>query len=402
MKHVHELPLLHDHHSHISLYTALQSCPDISMLTEGMARDYLYSLPADRLSVVTGWKSSILALTPEDLAGMPPLLLINFSLHGFAVSGSGLPYLQATAPQLAAFRSDPLWLEANVPAIFAAYCELAGLDDSKLASFMNGLQKSGIGSTEDLAVSSTMALEVLRSSSLRERMDCWASPAVFQNISDDARRQCSGVKLFLDGALGARSAALRGAWTGPGAGVLPFDTDTLEEQIQQVSEWHTGLAMHAIGETAIEQALNAIERVLRSGGSLPRLRLEHVQFIDQAQAFRARDLGITLSMQPNFTSDSVDYTDRLPPGYPAANNPFRMLVDKAGFRPGQDLVFGSDGMPHGIAYAAQWSLFPPFEEQRLTLEELAAGYGPARGTSGTFAVEVDDREKTVRVLDQAR
>jgi predicted amidohydrolase YtcJ len=221
---------------------------------------------------------------------------------------------------------------------------------------------------------------------------------VFRRLDDEARKHCSGVKLFLDGALGARSAAIRGGWLGPGAGVLPYDTGSLEKQVQQACDWNTGLAMHAIGEIAIDQALDALERVFRNGGNLPVIRLEHVQFIDRAQAFRARDMGILLSMQPNFTSDSVDYADRLPSEHLAMNNPFRMLIDQAGFRPGQDLLFGSDGMPHGLAYAAQWSLFPPYEGQTLSLEELVAGYGTSRGEPGTFLLEVDEQEKAVSIL----
>lgn len=401
MTHRYELPLLHDHHSHISLYAALQSCPDISRMHATMAREYLSTLPADKLSVITGWKSSSFALSPTDLGRLPPVLLINFSLHGFAITDSGLPYLKDAAPELAEGRDDSQWLEANVPAIFAAYCDLAGLDDSSLASFMAGLEAAGIGSTEDLAVSSKMAMDVLCSSDLKGRMVFWADPSLFYRLDDTARALCSGIKLFLDGALGARSAAIRGKWIGPGEGILPYDTDSLERQVQQASDWNTGLTMHAIGETAIGQALDAAERVLRNGGKLPIVRLEHVQFIERSQAFRARDMGILLSMQPNFTADSVDYADRLPREYLAANNPFRMLIDQAGFKPGQDLLFGSDGMPHGLAFAAQWSLFPPFPSQRLTLEELVAGYGVARGRSDTFLLEVDEQERTVTVLDHA-
>jgi len=397
MREQHEVPLLHDHHSHISLYAALQSCPDISRLTAAKALEFLHGLPADRFSVVTGWKSSVFALSPSDLAKLPPLLLVNASLHGFAVTDAGLPCLEAVAPRLAAGRNDPQWLEANVPCIFAAYCELAGLDELKLASFLDRLEAAGIGSTEDLAVSSEMAAAVLKSSTYSSRMACWADPMVFGSLDQEAQSFCSGIKLFLDGALGARSAAIRGSWIGPGAGVLSYDPPGLERQIQQASDWQTGLAIHAIGETAIEQALDGITRVLRNGGTIPVIRLEHVQFIDRQQAFRARDLGLILSMQPNFTADSVDYADRLPLKYLRANNPFRMLIDQAGFRPGKDLLFGSDGMPHGLAFAAQWSLFPPFEGQSLTLEELVAGYGPAKGRSGSFLLEVDKQEKSVRI-----
>jgi len=103
-------------------------------------------------------------------------------------------------------------------------------------------------------------------------------------------------------------------------------------------------------------------------------------------------------MQPNFISDSVDYSDRLPQSFLAENNPFRMLIDELDFVPGKDLIFGSDGMPHGIAYPAQWSLFPPFSAQRLDLDELIAGYGPAQGTTGSVRLAVDEDTKKVSII----
>ena len=128
------------------------------------------------------------------------------------------------------------------------------------------------------------------------------------------------------------------------------------------------------------------------------MRLEHVQLISRDQAFRARDMGLVLSMQPNFTSDSTDYADRLPKASLEGNNPFRMLIDQAGFRPGKDLIFGSDGMPHGIANPASLSLFPPYPGQLLSLEELWTGYGPARGVSGSVSLEIDEAAGSARVL----
>ena len=104
-----------------------------------------------------------------------------------------------------------------------------------------------------------------------------------------------------------------------------------------------GLSLHAIDENAIEQALDLVD--------------------EPAGSCRG----------------SVDYADRLDQDRLAANNPFRMLIDRAGFVPGKNLIFGSDGMPHGAACAFRWSISPPYPGQRLTVEELVAGYGEARG-----------------------
>ncbi len=94
-------------------------------------------------------------------------------------------------------------------------------------------------------------------------------------------------------------------------------------------------------------------------------------------------------MQPNFSTDSVDYRDRLDDQYCRANNPFRMLIDEIGFEPGRDLIFGSDGMPHGIEFALQQSLFPALESQVLTVEEFRLGYCFKSDEPGYVEVEMD-------------
>ncbi|HAE22962.1 MAG TPA: hypothetical protein DCG47_11645 [Spirochaetaceae bacterium] len=391
------LPLLHDNHNHVSLYAALASCPDLADMDARTACSFLHGLPQDRLTVVRGWRTNELVLSPEELAGLPPVLLINFSLHGFGLSDAALAFMEPAVSDIVEHRHDAPWCEANVPRLFSAYCGLAGLDETKLASFMAGLKVLGIGSAEDLVVAGAQAATLMSQSALSSRMAYWASPELYEALAQPERQACRGIKLFLDGSLGARSAAIRGLWLGAGSGILAYSDAGLYEAISAAGSWDTGLAVHAIGGIAIDQALAACERALREGARFTTARLEHVQFIDRNQASKARELGLTLSMQPNFSSDSRDYADRLPAAALAANNPFRMLIDEAGFTPGKDLIFGSDGMPHGIAYPAREALFPDYPGQRLSLEELVAGYGLSRGIEGSVWLEIDEERKTVRI-----
>jgi len=115
------------------------------------------------------------------------------------------------------------------------------------------------------------------------------------------------------------------------------------------------------------------------------------------QARRAKKLGLTLCMQPNFSTDSVDYADRLSARYLRANNPFRMLIDRAGFVPGTDLVFGSDGMPHGAQAALGAALFPPVPGQRLSVEEFRAGYCLPDERAGRLEITADEKRRKVSV-----
>jgi predicted amidohydrolase YtcJ len=123
--------------------------------------------------------------------------------------------------------------------------------------------------------------------------------------------------------------------------------------------------------------------------------MEHCQFITQENAEKSKELGITLSMQPNFNSDSIQYTDRIAEVYCNNNNPFRMLIDKVGFIPGEDLIFGSDGMPHGAQYALEQTLFPPVPGQALSLEEFVAGYCMPDKENGYVDIEIDEEKQSV-------
>ncbi len=392
------IPLLHDHHNHPLLYAALATCPDISTLGSADGLKLLRSCPEDRLTVVQGWKSNELAFSPKELEELPPLLILNFSLHGYAVSDAALPALREKTPELVQYRDDLDWEEANVPALFAAYETLIGLSEENLVAYLDSLLPLGIGSADDMTAPTVASFTLAEKPSVSGRVSPWAAPELYRTFGQRERASCSGIKLYLDGAFGARSAAIEGPWVGGGKSFFVYDDAKLATLLKECADWGAGVAIHAIGELAIEQALRVLESLGGKRSKIPLVRLEHAQIISRDQAIRAKRLGITLSMQPNFTSDSVDYIDRMSLRYREANNPFRMLIDVAGFIPGKDLLFGSDGMPCGIAYAAQEALFPPYPGQGLSLDELVEGYGPAQGIEGSVTLEIDEERRSARVL----
>ena len=147
--------------------------------------------------------------------------------------------------------------------------------------------------------------------------------------------------------------------------------------------------------SAIEQTVSALQNCRSEIHNAREVRIEHAQLIDRAIAAQAKELGLILSMQPNFNSDSVDYRDRLDEQYCRANNPFRMLIDEIGFESGRDLIFGSDGMPHGIEFALQQSLFPSLQSQQLTIEEFRLGYCIENTDAGCIEIELDHASRKV-------
>ncbi|MGO8692366.1 MAG: amidohydrolase family protein [Rectinemataceae bacterium] len=368
-----ELPFLHDHHSHVSLYAAMDGIPDLSGLDAAGARTLLESLPPDRLSLVKGWRSDSLRLDPPALDKLPPVLIVNASLHGYAYSPSARVFIAELWPEFAECGGDWRWGERNLPDLFAFYGRLAGLDREKLIRFMEKMAALGIRSLEDMTIAGGETLGLYAETGFEDRILGWATPKVFESLSERERARCSGIKIFLDGSLGARSAALDGPFLDASSGILLYRDEELLALLAKFAAMKTRLSAHALGHRAIGQILEVLRRLRGEGLEFKSGRLEHVQFISEAQGRAARDLGLVLSIQPNFSTDSDLYADRLCQRHRAENNPIRMLVDRLGFRPGVDLVFGSDGMPHGSLEALRCCLFPPNEGQRLGLEEYLAG-----------------------------
>lgn len=377
-----KLPYLHDNHSHVSLYAALAGSPDLEALPPGpagkaQALEVIKKLSHKGLNIVTGWHNDRFAFTKPELADLPPAIIVNSSLHGFVLTPAALSPVKELWPELALHHEDEEWIERSIGPTFSFYTRIAGFDAGKLEAFMVKMESLGIGSLDDMTIASEEALKIIAASSFADRIRCWATPEVYKALSPAARVSCLGIKIYLDGSIGARSASIDELFLDGCEGKLLYSDEGLRAALLEVAHWGTGLSAHALGHRCIEQILNCLDSLKRDGVHLPSVRLEHLQFISLEQAKRCKEQGIILSMQPNFNADSVDYADRLIPRHLAENDPFRMLIDEARFVPGEDLVFGSDGMPHGSEFPLQWSLFPAYGGQSLSAAEFASGYRPS-------------------------
>jgi len=395
-----KMPLLHDRHSHLSLYASLAGCPTLAGLNSSAALDLMSGLSHDRLHLIVGWHSGKTPLKKEDLDLLPPLLIVNWSLHGYLLSKAATSFLQKINPDLILRQNDQGWIDAHFGEVIETFPLIAGLDKHRLEGFLASMKLCGLGALDDMLVAGPELLHLIKKSSIGNIISCWVSVKVFECLDLENREMVSGIKLFTDGALGTCSAAASTTFFGSSRGPLLHTDVELMEILGICHTFRKALAIHAIGDLAIEQVLVTIEKLKQDGVEFPLIRIEHAQFITKPQAKRAKALGIILSMQPNFSSDSHDYLDRLDKEYLKLNNPFRMLIDEAGFRPGLDLIFGSDGMPHGVEYALQWSLFPVYPGQVLKIEEFIAGYKMtgSEAAKDNTTVMIDHQKRRVDLL----
>lgn len=194
-----------------------------------------------------------------------------------------------------------------------------------------------------------------------------------------------GVKLTLDGALGSRGAWLKAPYADAPkeTGLSLLTSAQLRNQMSRAAMDGFQLAVHAIGDRANADALDAIEELSHTYKGDRRWRIEHAQIVDPADLPRFGQHGIIASMQPQHaTSDWAMATSRLGPDRLSGAYAWRSMLGA-----GAKLAFGSDapvevpdpfaGLKSAISRtdaqdepAGGWS-----PEQRLTLAESLRAYG---------------------------
>ena len=172
------------------------------------------------------------------------------------------------------------------------------------------------------------------------------------------------VKFFADGVVENETGALLAPYcsglhshSGDNRGMRNWEGDALAEAACRVDELGLQIHIHAIGDAAVRQALDAIDEVVRRNG--PRDRrpvIAHAQLVDDTDIDRFARLGVIPNMQPLWAQlDSLMTVLTIPRlGQERADRQYRIATLQ---RSGAALSFGSDwpvssGAPlDGIAVA---------------------------------------------------
>ncbi len=124
--------------------------------------------------------------------------------------------------------------------------------------------------------------------------------------SGDERLALNGVKLYADGALGSRGAWLKADYAdAAGNRGLQFHPDAeMRTSVAKAAAAGFDISVHAIGDAANAQVLDAFAALPPGSCGVIRCRVEHAQIVDVADLPRFAGLGIIASMQPTHaTSD---------------------------------------------------------------------------------------------------
>jgi len=196
------------------------------------------------------------------------------------------------------------------------------------------------------------------------------------------------VKAFMDGALGQHTAAMFQPYLNEpeNRGILNMDGEELFEHCRRAADVGLSMTVHAIGDRANHEVLNAYQqlRAYETEKGLPHLRhrIEHVQVLHPDDAPRFAQLNVIASMQPIHAPSDMLMADRLWGARSALAYGWRTQLNFGAY-----LAFGSDApvespnpflglhaavtrrRADGTPSAAGW-----YPEQKLTLAEALSAY----------------------------
>ena len=196
------------------------------------------------------------------------------------------------------------------------------------------------------------------------------------------------VKAFMDGALGPHTAAMFQPYENEteNKGILNMDGEELFEHCRKAADVGLSMTVHAIGDRANHEVLNAYEQLRKyeTEKGLPRLRhrIEHVQVLHPDDAPRLAKLNVIASMQPIHATSDMFAADRFWGERSKLSYAWRTQLNH-----GAPIAFGSDApvespnpflglhaavtrrRADGSPSADGW-----YPEQKLTLAEALSAY----------------------------
>jgi predicted amidohydrolase YtcJ len=303
----------------------------------------------------TAWISPRLPTRTEldDAAGDVPVYLSRIDVHSALVS-SALVALVPQAKDAAGWSPEgPLTRDAHHRVRTAAQQAISPEQRRRAQdAFLRTAAEHGIASVhecagpdisgeDDLAALLALAAEPGRP----DVIGYWGATGAVELARRHGLRGLAG-DLFVDGALGSHTAALREPYTDrpDSTGARYLDAPAIADHLVTCTEAGLQAGFHVIGDAGVAEVIHGFELAEKEVGQRALAgrshRLEHLEMVDADQATRLAHWAVTGSMQPLFDAQwgGADgmYAARL--GARAAGlNPFATLAAQ-----GVLLAFGSD------------------------------------------------------------
>lgn len=235
-------------------------------------------------------------------------------------------------------------------------------------------------------------LDLAAAGGVPEVVGYWGELAALDKAKELGVRGLGG-DLFVDGAVGSRTAALSSPYADhpETSGVLYLDAEAVAEHLVECTRHEIQAGFHVIGDAAVAEVTEGFRRAAGVVGHAAlatlRHRLEHLEMVDATQAAELGSFGVVASVQPAFDAawggPSEMYARRLGPDRGVHLNPLAQLAAS-----GLVLAFGSD---------APVTAVDPWNAVRAAVHHRTSGSGispraafKAHTQGGWRAAGVDD------------
>ncbi|MDR0589010.1 MAG: amidohydrolase [Spirochaetaceae bacterium] len=348
------IPAFADTHLHFESYALFLSTVDVRGVKDfdemrQMLRSYAASHRGENFIPAYGCSAHIVAerRLPEraDLDRMieTPLLLVKYDGHAAVVNSALIRELPAEVRSDPGFDAETGWLYQNafykgVNYVTSKISPLKILASMQRASAE--LARAGVGylhTVEGIGFKNDMDITTILAArhGLAQYFKVFFQTTDVEQVTRRGLKQIGGCfKLALDGCLGSEDAAIYGGYHNnpQNTGFLLYSQQEVNDFCVRANRAGLQIAMHAIGDAAVDQALTAYEAALTD---LPREDHRHIiihaDLIPPPMIDRAAKLGIGIALQPNFLRWPQE-----PPEYlkkilgPRADEllPLRSLLDK--------------------------------------------------------------------------
>ncbi|OGH65444.1 MAG: hypothetical protein A3J66_02360 [Candidatus Magasanikbacteria bacterium RIFCSPHIGHO2_02_FULL_47_14] len=346
--------------------------------------------PAGQWVVCHGWNQAWGSVTQQDVNELSHdhgIFIIHISYHGALVNKKGLDLLAAAGLRCntrdGVLHEDIFEQAENITAPNTqTYIDL-------IRRYQERLVRKGLGAVHDLYVANMAQVEAYHelehSGKLLLDTPIYVGTQLLQQgqrlqpfVRPAARAPIVGLKLFIDGTIGTRTAAFHDSYCDvANKGMVRLTKESCKEYIKKAADLGlTHIAMHCIGDEGIDRAVDWFQEFQSEFGSaITTWRFEHFEMPTPHAIEALAQHGGIASMQPNFLWDAVHYQQAV--GDRVKNiNPFQSLIQA-----GVPIIFGSDDVPTGPLEGLAWTCAQaPYPNQALTVEQAFAFYTsePAR------------------------
>jgi predicted amidohydrolase YtcJ len=369
------LPGMHDAHGHIWNFGALASQLDLSRtrsLTEGQRAlaDYAAANPSLVWITGRGWNEVIWELgrfpTASDLdvvVSDRPVWLVRVDGHAGVANTAAMTLAGISRDTPDPFggqiirdaNGDPSGTLVDAAMSFvSSKIPPPTIEDMRQRALVaqEKLNAVGITSVSDAGTSSdgyAILRDLAATGRLTIRVNAFLTWAAFNEIGARARTNSFAadmlrvrtVKLYIDGALGSRGAALLQPYSDDTStsGLLRLAPEELNQQVAAILAGGYQAAVHAIGDRGNRVVLDSFEQAFRTVGDQGlRHRVEHAQVVALDDVPRFKELGLIASMQPVHATDDMNMAeDRVGPERIKGAYAWRKMLDQ-----GTVIASGSD------------------------------------------------------------